>query len=231
MNAGIPFYTTRYRYVDDAIKEGDENGVRELMGKRDSVLVYNIHNVAKYLGEKNMCISDLLLLPTPTHRMETVYSDIAHGAAKGGHKDLVMDMVKRGANDWNWIATGAAEGGHKDLVIEMVKMGATNHNRLASRALKHGYQDIALEMLEMGADNWDDIAYLAARHGYKDMLIKAMENGAENWNWMVYEACKGGHKDILIEMAIRDPYTCSLVLNIAHTHGYTDIVDSINQIV
>ena len=51
-----------------------------------------------------------------------------HGAAKGGHKDLVDFFIEKGANDWNSGMRGAANGGHKDLVDFFIKKGANDWN-------------------------------------------------------------------------------------------------------
>jgi len=43
-------------------------------------------------------------------------SEIAYRAAKNGHKDIVIAMIRRGADEWNWIEEYAERYGHMDIV-------------------------------------------------------------------------------------------------------------------
>jgi len=80
-----------YRYIDDAIRKGDTHAIRSMVEIGDPSLIHNIRKVAKYIGEKNMCVDEFLLI----HGYEW-YNDIGYGAARGGHRDVVMDMMERG---------------------------------------------------------------------------------------------------------------------------------------
>ena len=53
---------------------------------------------------------------------------IAVLAAEGGHKDIVDDMLARGAKDFYIIAYNAAVSGHKDVVDDMIARGAKDSN-------------------------------------------------------------------------------------------------------
>ena len=60
--------------------------------------------------------------------MLIIGTDGLNGACQGGHKDLVLFMIEKGANDWNWGLNGACQGGHKDLALLMIEKGANNWN-------------------------------------------------------------------------------------------------------
>jgi len=45
-------------------------------------------------------------------------------AAGRGHYDLVMDMINRGATDYNIIAIEAVMKGRYHLAMDMIKLGA-----------------------------------------------------------------------------------------------------------
>jgi hypothetical protein len=47
-------------------------------------------------------------------------------ACWGGHKDLALLMIDKGATDWNGGLAWACWGGHKDLALLMIDKGATN---------------------------------------------------------------------------------------------------------
>ena len=49
-------------------------------------------------------------------------------AARGGHADLVVFFISKGASDWNLGMRGAAEGGHGDLVDFFISKGASSWN-------------------------------------------------------------------------------------------------------
>jgi len=104
-----------YEYVDDAIRKGDIDSVEVMLKRRDRRLIRNIKSVAKYVGENNICVDDLI--STPSYDSHKVFSAIAYGAAKSGNRELVMKILKYGCRDLSGIAYGAATGGHRDLVM------------------------------------------------------------------------------------------------------------------
>jgi hypothetical protein len=53
-------------------------------------------------------------------------NNVAISAAGSGNRDLVIDLIERGANDFAAIALAAVEGGYRDIVNDMVEAGATN---------------------------------------------------------------------------------------------------------
>jgi len=145
-NLGISI-SRLYRWVDDAIEKNDTMAI-EVMKRRDRQLIHDIYKVAKYLGEKNMCVEDLL--QTPGYRVEMVYDNIAYGAAKGGHKDLVVEMVRRGADEWNCMAMCAAKYGRKELLLLSIQIGkmwcTIDWNSIVSNATEGGYRDMVMDI-------------------------------------------------------------------------------------
>lgn len=55
---------------------------------------------------------------------------IAISAAEGGHRELVIDMIRRGANNYDGIAASAAIGNQMEIVGNMFKRGATNFQEI-----------------------------------------------------------------------------------------------------
>jgi len=151
------------RSIDDAIRADDVPAVRVMLkmegGGRDRSMIDNIYAVAYYLGRKNIAdsIDDILSLSeNDDEKKKRLCQSIASSAARHGHLDLVIEMIRRGANDWNWIAYSAARGGHKDIVTEMIRRGANDWDGIACSAAGGGHMDIVAAMVESrGATNWN----------------------------------------------------------------------------
>jgi len=197
--------------VDDAIREDDTHAVRVMVGCRDRSMIrdMNIYQVSEYIGRKNIgggCIDDIVSMAKDENEKKTLYHHIAYGAAIGGIRSLLMEMIeKRGVGGWRGIAYGAAIGGHMDIAMDMVDRGAGNWDTIAYGAARGGHKDIVIEMIEeRGVDDWNGIVYEAARGGHMDIVIEMVYRGANDWNSIVYGAIEGGHMDIvdMVDMAL-----------------------------
>lgn len=62
----------------------------------------------------------------PKRSLELDWNDGLAGASTGGHMDIVLLMISKGANDWDSGFCGARESGHVDLVHFMIEKGAKN---------------------------------------------------------------------------------------------------------
>ena len=65
-----------------------------------------------------------------------------HGAAEGGHMNIVKLMIKKGASNWNKGMYGAAEGGHIDIIQFFIDKGADDWNWSMQGADCFGHIDI-----------------------------------------------------------------------------------------
>jgi hypothetical protein len=226
-NLGISYIRKYNRSIDRAIRADDTGAVRLMMrmeGNRS--MIRDIYEVAEYLGRKNMCIDDILALARNDDEKKKLCYSIAYGAAEGGHRDLVMemvteqgadnllqialgaarhghmdlvmDMIRRGVKDWDSIAYHAAQGGYMEIVEEMVdRYGANKLNMIACSAAENGHMNVVRAMIRRGVDDWNQIASCAAQGGYLDIVIDMIRQGADDWNYIAYGADIGGHKDIV----------------------------------
>ena len=64
-------------------------------------------------------------------------------AAGDGHIDVVMLMIRKGANNWNGGLNTASMGGWIELVKLMIENGATNQSEGLYWAKRFGHTDIA----------------------------------------------------------------------------------------
>jgi len=202
-----------YRYVDDAIRKDDVMGVRLLMRMRNRRLIKDIYDVAEYLGMRNMCIDDLL--QTPGYRVEIIYEYIAYGAARGGHRHLLSDMMEKYPYSCSDISFFAAKGGHIDIVHDMMKKGRTNRTWIACGAAEGGHKDIVMEMVSKGPYMRSPIACSAAKGGHKDILMEMVRTGTVDWQKIGEAAAMYGHRDIVLEILERENLLtemCSYVL-------------------
>jgi hypothetical protein len=134
-------------------------------------------------------------------------SEIASSAARGGHKYIVMDMIRRGADNYDWIAYEAARGGHKDIVLDMIRRGANNYDWIANSAARGGHVDLVLEMIRRGhvSDEWSEIVS-EAFESFADRCLdmEVILKRAHDYNWIAYEAAiSEGHKDLVKHVARR----------------------------
>ena len=104
-------------------------------------------------------------------------------AAWSGHKDLVMDMLQIGANDFNRAATYAAHAGHTEIVKLIMEQGI-KHNKLI---------------------DYHETALAAARSGRIETVKLITEHFRCNIGQIdsiLLNATRGGHR-ILIEYLLQ----------------------------
>jgi len=222
--------------IDDAIRADDVYAVRLMIGCRDRSMIrggtISIYEVAQYLGYKNIVdsIDDILSLSRDIGEEKRLCRSIAYGAARGGHRTLVIDIIARGADDWNEIAYSAAEDGHMDIVMDMIRRGVNNWNGIAYSAASHGHKDIVMDMIDRGANDWNWIALSAARGGYKDIVMDMIARGVNDWNRIAVSAARHGHKGIVMAMIDRGANHWNRIALSAQEGGHKEIVEYINDI-
>lgn len=119
------------------------------------------------------------------------------GACNGGHKDIALDMIQRGANNCNIGLLGACRGGHIDLINFMIDKGANDWNSGLLGACEEDHIDAAELMLNKGATNWLQSFKMACLRNNLELIKVFINKNAVN-------------KDILekgFAMACRQNYT------------------------
>ncbi|KAG8174682.1 hypothetical protein JTE90_027152 [Oedothorax gibbosus] len=151
-----------------------------------------------------------------------------HWAAGLGYKDIVTDLLEKGAKVDQKTPNGdtalllAAEQGYKDIVTALLEKGANVDQKTARGytallfAAKNGYKDIVTALLEKGAKVDEKAAnrytagytalLFAAEKGYKDIVTALLEKGAK------------------VDEKTADGYTALLL---AAEKGYEDIVTAL----
>lgn len=76
-----------------------------------------------------------------------------NGAARGGHLQLVKDMVVVGAINLNDSVIDAAREGHLDVVKYLISKGATNLNTSLHSSCIMGHLEVAKYLISIGADD------------------------------------------------------------------------------
>lgn len=103
--------------------------------------------------------NNLDLLNEMLEREVIEYQEIANYAAKGGHLNIIMDMINRNGGTLNYqdIANNAAEGGHLDIIIDMINRngGYLNYDRIIEIAIINNYIHILIYLLENGYNNYN----------------------------------------------------------------------------
>jgi hypothetical protein len=96
--------------------------------------------------------------------------DTAETAAIFGHREIVDQMISKGAKNWNAIMTGAVCSNSKDLVDEMLRKGANDYNRGLINAIDCNNKFMVLLMVKLGATNKIDAVERANLRGYHDIV-------------------------------------------------------------
>jgi hypothetical protein len=82
-------------------------------------------------GMKNLDLIEYTILKDDEISLKVKAKYGMHGAANGGHKDLIDYFISKGADDWNAGLRGAAGGNHKDLVEFFISKGADDFDDTA----------------------------------------------------------------------------------------------------
>ena len=90
-------------------------------------------------------------------------------AAERGDANLVNGFLRKGGNVELGLI-GAAKGGHNDLVAELIEKGGKNWNMAMSAAALGGHKDLIDFFIEKGANNWKGALYYAELIGRKDLI-------------------------------------------------------------
>ena len=101
---------------------------------------------------------------------------VSRRACVMGHKDILYEMINRGANNFNSIALIAAYYGHKDILYDMINRGVTNFNNIALIAAFDNFKCIVIDMINRGANNFDEIYEIAEKYNNHDIVNYLIEN-------------------------------------------------------
>ncbi len=105
--------------------------------------------------------------------------------------NIIMIMIEKGANDWNYGLNGACKGGHLELIDFMIKRGATSWNLGLWGACEGGHLEIAKLMIEKGANALDRGLFFGCKKGHLEIVKLMTENGADIHNsYSNYDAVK-----------------------------------------
>jgi len=227
---GITSPPPNYRWVDDAIKKGDIDAIESMMKMRDRSLIRDIHNVARNLGQMDLCVGDLLL--TPGYRVGIVYDDIIKGASKGDRlalRDRILEIKKGTITDDSTIledTISSLEGMFYRIVMDDCDetIRPYDFNDMARKYIENGHKDIMSQMILLGANDWNAIACGAAKGGYIDVVIDMINRGANDLESIGIYAIVGGHMNIVLELVNRGLDNYDMMACYATLHGHRDIV-------
>jgi ankyrin repeat protein/beta-lactamase regulating signal transducer with metallopeptidase domain len=185
--------TTGATPLREALVQGHPAVARFLIGKGAALDVY----AAAGLGEAQMVLSALEGEPGLVKARDVQGETLLHWAARGGHLDLVKELLARGAEIAARTDLGetplylAAYAGHLEMVSELANRGADinaadneDHTPLIAAALG-GHRALAEFLLDKGAvlehrDKWGATAlYRAAQMGHAELVRFLLDRGAD----------------------------------------------------
>ncbi|MEM4079950.1 MAG: hypothetical protein QXY37_01355, partial [Metallosphaera sp.] len=112
-----------------------------------------------------------------------------------GFRDIVMDMIQRGADNVDEIAVIAAMEGDRYLVMDMIRLGA-DVNTIAEVAAEAEQANILIEAIHAGVTNANEVAYKTAVHSLEtfDELVK---QGVVDVEQVAIMAAENGNDEVL----------------------------------
>ena len=137
------------------------------------------------------------------------------GACLGGphrkyHIELVLLMIKKGANDLGWGLYGACIMGHKEIVLLLIENKVHDWDFGLQGACRGGQKELALLMIENGANDFDWGLHFACEGGHIELVLLLNEKGANNWGEGLIGSCEGGQKELALLMIEKDKDTKSI---------------------
>jgi ankyrin repeat protein len=146
-------------------------------------------------------------------------------ATSGGHRDLVNELIRRGANDYNGALLKAAEKGYTDIVNDMVSHGANDYNEALLRAVFGGHRDIVNYIISRGANAFNEAMELAAINGHQDIIDDMLQHGATSYNETMVEAARNGFPGIVNQMIDLGANDYNRAMANAAYYGHSEIVN------
>lgn len=103
-----------------------------------------------------------------------------HHAVIGRHYDLILQLIEKGANDFNNMLQQACYLGYRDIASLAISKGATsNWNNELAMACSNGHRDIVLLMIDQGANNWNTGLHCADMRRHRELVILMITKGAD----------------------------------------------------
>jgi hypothetical protein len=118
-------------------------------------------------------------------------------ACRGGHAQLVKQLIAQGATDWESGLQGACRGGYGALVHQFIVRGASNWNAAMLEACRGGHAPIVELMVSRGATRWSCGLSAACRGGHQQVALTMITKGGNDWNSAYMAAVRGKHRSML----------------------------------
>lgn len=136
------------------------------------------------------------------------------GACRGGHRDLVDELIERGATNFSQGASNVYVDEHPELYKYLI--GKTNNFRECLQlAFETDNVDLIAFAIEQDTKSWERITlsksatfphinwncalFGACKNGKIENVLMVIEKGSAilDWNWGLAGACYGGHQKVI----------------------------------
>lgn len=114
-----------------------------------------------------------------------------------GNTDILVKLVEKHNNDYNWGLQSACRGGCMYNVDLMISKGGCGWNNGLYGACRGGHMNIVCMMISKGASDWDWGLKGACLGGHKKIAELMILMGANDLDTGFYYACEGGHMNIV----------------------------------
>lgn len=143
--------------------------------------------------------NDIIQLNELINKGMTNWNDGLHGAAAGGHIELLRLMLSKGADSTKYAMYNACEGDHVQIVTLLINHGVDVNHTFIMACTKNAI-NVVKELIEN--HNGYDIntgIYSASTQGNMDIVHLLLIHGASR-NWALAGACCGGDIGIITQM-------------------------------
>ena len=174
---------------------------------------------------------DLLPAPDPHKRIWLSRNDVARGAAKGGHLEVLKWLREIYPNrDWGFgVTAGAAKGGRLEILKWLREQGADWSMDTCAYAAKKGHLDVLKWLRENGCP-WNRLTCIMAAHqGHLEVVQWARLNGCawaltgKSSNACLFAAI-GGHLEVLKWLRENGCPWTSATCFAAAAHGHFELL-------
>jgi len=158
------------------------------------LLKYAIKNGAYdfYEGSYQVCLHGYLELFNYLRPLLKTGDEIDlwfEAACESGNYQIINELIKLGAKNWNRGLEGACCGGHYDIAEWMIKLGAYDWNTGFAQACRGGHIKIVELMIEKGVYYTADGLYWACYKGNESLVKYLIDKGINSWNKGLQGAC------------------------------------------
>ena len=204
-------YGVARRLMENILQYRSTNIYEDLQfGFINSNILYDINKALFYAakGYQQNIIKHFMTKFSDKYSRKKRWNNIMYGAAEGGHLDLVLHAISKGAYDIGFGITCAVKGGHLDIIKQLAVSGDMVSYYNVHNAAKQGRIDILEYFESINIENWNWSLCGAAEGGHLDAVKYTVSKGANDWKGALISASTNNHLHIIKYIKMKKHMEC-----------------------